>query len=218
MRNFKFFEKFADNEYVSRINTREVKIVKKVFAIFCLISILLLGTVSFAATAKLSNKSVRWKNPKYIKTYIPTNHRHTPMMKRAFAEWSRKTNNKIIFKYTATKTSADITVRYVKNIQNCGETNNAIGCAKSTYYYCTKDSCLFRHVYIDIADQTVNGRDLTPKVEIYTTMLHEIGHSIGLGHNDENKYSIMSTVPYRSVLKQEIDAQDLKTLAEIYEW
>ena len=191
---------------------------KKIFSIFCSIFILFMGTVSFAATAKLSDKNVRWKNPKCIKTYIPQNHRHTPMMKRAFAEWSRKTNNRIVFKYVNTQTGADIVVRYVKNISDCGESNNAIGCAKSSYSSCTKTACQFRFVYIDIADQTNGGRDLTPKVEIYTTMLHEIGHAIGLGHNDENKYSIMSTVPYRSVLKQEIDRDDLNQLAEIYNW
>ena len=191
---------------------------KKVLTIFCLIFLFFIGTISVASTEKLSTKTVKWKNPKSIKTYIPPNHRHTPMMKRAFAEWSRKTNNRIIFKYVTTKTGADITVRYVEKISACGDSNNAVGCAASTYSHCTKTTCQFKHVYIDIADKTVSGIERTPKVEIYTTMLHEIGHSIGLGHNDTNKYSIMSTVPTRSVLKQEIDAQDLKVLAEIYGW
>ena len=191
---------------------------KKLFLIF---SWMIVFGISFMLTSYVdaaSQRSFKWTNPKGIKTYIPPKHRHTPMMKRAFAEWSRKTNNKIVFRYVGTKTEADIVVRYFDKIEDCGETNNAIGCARYTGHSCTQSACKFRFVYIDIADETVNGRDLSDKVEVYTTMLHEIGHAIGLKHNETNKYSIMSVAPNRSVLKQEIDRDDLNQLAEIYGW
>ncbi len=191
---------------------------KKIFIMFCVICTIMFGLIPTSDAASKTARQRRWQNPKSIKTYVPPKHRDTAMMKRAFAEWSRKTNNRIVFKYVSTKTEADITVRFLDKIENCGESHNAIGCARSTYFPCTQSSCRFKHVYVDIADKTTSGRKLSNKVEIYTTMLHEIGHAIGLGHNAHNKYSIMSTDPYRSVLKQEIDKEDLAKLAEIYNW
>lgn len=191
---------------------------KKILIIFCIICTFIIGVIPVSYAASRVERNRRWLNPRSIKTYVPPKHRDTAMMKRAFAEWSRKTNNRIIFKYVSTKTEADITVRFLDKINNCGETHNAIGCARSTYFPCTQSSCRFKHVYVDIADKTPDGRKLSNKVEIYTTMLHEIGHAIGLEHNERNKYSIMSVNPYRSVLKQEIDREDLARLAEIYKW
>ena len=191
---------------------------KKKFITFCICFMFIIGFASISEAASQRRQTRRWANPKVIKTYIPPKHRHTPMMKRAFAEWSRKTNNRIIFRYVSVNTGADITVRYYKEIGECGETGIAIGCTRSSLYNCTKSECKFKHVYIDIADETVDGRELSTKVEIYTTMLHEIGHAIGLDHNENNKYSIMSVNPNRSVLKQEIGKEDLAELARIYGW
>ena len=39
----------------------------------------------------------KWFNPKYLRTYVQPGHKRTDMMKRAFAEWSRLTNNKFKF-------------------------------------------------------------------------------------------------------------------------
>lgn len=191
---------------------------KKILATFGLMIVFLIGFV-FGPCANIAfAQSYRWTHPNDIKVYIPPKHRHTPMMRRAFAEWTRKTNGRIVFKYVSSKTSADIEVRYFDKIRYCGETHNAIGCTVARGGSCTKDVCRFVHAYIDIADETVNGRELTTKVEIYSTMLHEIGHAIGLGHNETNTLSIMSVSPYRSILKQEIIKDDLKALAKLYNW
>jgi predicted Zn-dependent protease len=52
--------------------------------------------------------------------------------------------------------------------------------------------------------------------EIYTIMLHEIGHSLGLGHS-ENKTSIMFKGTNRTLAtKQEILDEDIQTLYKLY--
>ena len=66
---------------------------KKIVIIICMI-LVFFETFCVAATVNR-----RWQYPTKIKTYIPQNHKRTIMMKHAFAEWSRLTNNKIVFRY-----------------------------------------------------------------------------------------------------------------------
>lgn len=180
---------------------------KKFLGIFFVIIMvfLLLLPAADAKTVRTGNK--KWSNPKLIRTYIPANHKRTLMMKHAFAEWTRLTNNKIVFRYVTTKDTADIIVIFVPVIPNA---DREIGLTK--FHSSTFDKLLDAEIYI--ADKTSDGRVLG-KDSVYTVMLHEIGHAIGIANHSSNPKSIMYPVEDDV---QEILQSDLKTLAEIYNW
>lgn len=179
---------------------------KKVFAIFCLVVTFLtvFGTITFAVNKMQGNV---WQYPKKIKTYIPPNNKRTVMMRHAFAEWTRKTNNRIIFKYVSSKNTADIDVQFVKSIPNA---DREIGLTKSRYFNGNK----LLHATIYIAEKTSGGKQLNNDA-VYTVMLHEIGHAIGISEHSDNPLSIM--YPYEDD-RQEILKGDLKNLSDIYDW
>jgi predicted Zn-dependent protease len=149
----------------------------------------------------------KWLYPKQIKTYIPPNHKRTEMMKHAFNEWSRKTNNNVVFRYVDTPQKAQIQVYFVKSIPNA---DREIGLTK--YQFLSTGKMVFAQIYI--ADKTSSGRNLGND-SVYTVMLHEIGHSIGLSEHSKNPKSIM--YPTEDDV-QEILSSDLKRLGGIYGW
>lgn len=175
---------------------------KKMFIMFCLVIAFLMVVVP----TTLANGLV-WQFPKKIKTYIPPNHKRTVMMKHAFAEWTRKTNNKVIFKYVTSKKVADIDVQFVTSIPNA---DREIGLTRTKY---TNNKNIL-HATIYIAEKSSSGRKLGNDA-VYTVMLHEIGHAIGISEHSNDPLSIM--YPYEDD-RQEILKKDLKTLSEIYEW
>lgn len=130
------------------------------------------------------------------------------MMKHAFAEWSRKTNNRVVFKYVSNPSSADIKVSFVKKIVPQG--NKKLDKAIGVTYYQTHGTRIFSSK-IEIADKTQEGWTLS-KDEIYTTMLHEIGHSIGLNHTKNNKCIMY---PQARVIL-EICNEDLNNFKKLY--
>lgn len=178
---------------------------KKIFIVFCLVFTFLVtfNPISFAA-GKSTGKV--WQFPKKIKTYIPSNNKRTTMMRHAFAEWTRKTNGKIIFKYVSSKATSDIDVQFVDAIPNA---DREIGLTKSRF----KNNKLL-HATIYIAEKTVAGKQLNNDA-VYTVMLHEIGHAIGIMDHSNDPLSIM--YPYEDD-RQEILKGDLKDLSEIYDW
>jgi predicted Zn-dependent protease len=176
----------------------------KKFLLFFLIFVVFGMVFNFANSTEVSKK---WLYPKQIKTYIPANHRRTEMMKHAFMEWSRLTNNKIIFKYVDNPQTAQVQVFFVSAIPNA---DREIGLTK--YSFLQNGKLVFAQIYI--ADKTSKGKDLG-KDSVYTVMLHEIGHAIGLSEHSKNPKSIM--YPTENDI-QEILASDLKTLGNIYGW
>ena len=65
-----------------------------------------------------------------------------------------------------------------------------------------------------IAEKTPDGRQLGNDA-VYTVMLHEIGHAIGLIEHSDNPLSIMYATEDD---RQEILKSDLKRLNGIYGW
>lgn len=153
----------------------------------------------------LDNK--HWRYPNQLKTYIPPNHKRTVMMKHAFAEWTKLTGGKFVFRYVTSPNVAQIKVYFVEKIPNA---DREIGL---TRFYYTK-SLKMAGAQIYIADKTADGRVLG-KDSVYTVMLHEIGHAMGISEHSKNPLSIMYPVENDA---QEILKSDLKTLAEIYGW
>jgi len=180
---------------------------KKFLGLFIAAAIFFISFLPAVDAAQKRDGNKKWSNPKLIRTYIPPNHNRTVMMKHAFAEWTRLTNNKVIFRYVTARDTADIKVFFVPVIPNA---DREIGL--TVFHSSTFDKLLDAEVYI--ADKTSDGRKLGNDA-VYTVMLHEIGHAIGIANHSTNPKSIM--YPEEDDI-QEILQSDLKTLAEIYNW
>lgn len=154
----------------------------------------------------------KWFNPKMLKVYIQPEHKYTVMMKHGFAEWDRLTSGNVRFKYVSSPNTAQIKVYFVKKIdtQNKQSLDRAIGLTRYSYLGNNKK---FTRATIYIAEKTQEGKNLN-RDEVYTVMLHEIGHAIGLDHSNDPE-SVM--YPSENVI-QEISKADLRTLKKLYNW
>ncbi len=177
---------------------------KRIFTLLCLIIICLFTIVESSHASRLSG----FVNPDRIKVYIPPN-KNAVMMRHAFEEWQRVTNNRIRFYFVSDPKISKMDVYFVDkiNTRNMAHLSRALGVAES------RKAKRIHHVNIEIATYTQNGRPLS-KDEIYTVMLHEIGHGLGLGHS-KNRNSIMYPGAYTHL---EIIQEDLNNLKRIYNW
>ncbi len=177
--------------------------------------IMLFTAVVFVMFGNVANAVVEgtWQFPKNIKTYIPSNNKNSVMMRHAFEEWERATNHNIDFDFVSSPGIAKIRVNFVSKIDNRQNKQNldrAIGLAQT--FNSSRNKRLYR-ANIWIADLTQDGRRLS-KDEVYTVMLHEIGHALGLNHTDD-----ATSVMYPGVnVIQEISKEDLKKLSDRYGW
>ena len=174
--------------------------------------IMLFGFASIVQAAVEGIGDTWWSNPTKIKTYIPPNHKYTAKMKRACHEWSVLTKNGIVFKYVSNIDDAQIKVYFVKKIPENMNADTAIGITQPMYY---KNNGKLAGAKVWIADYTSDKRKLSDD-EVYTTMLHELGHAIGLDHT-QNKKSIMYP-NVRYVKTSEITSEELSILSKKYGW
>lgn len=177
---------------------------KKLFTII-LLMMFYIGSVALTSFA-MDYRS--WQNPTKIKTYIPSNSKRTISMRHACAEWSRLTQNRIVFVYVTNPNVANLIVKFVPVIPEAAD--REIGLTKARF---TPDGKMVKAEVL-IADKAPDGRVLG-KDAVYTVMLHELGHAIGIGKHSENPLSIMFPAEDD---RQEILKSDIKTLADIYGW
>lgn len=170
----------------------------RVFLIF-------LSMIVFSLSALASGEG--WVNPTNIRTYIPPRHQNTQMMRHAFERWSKVTGDKVVFVYTNNPGMSDLEVVFDRSADYLNS-DKTIGLTNKKYIEGKK----IVHATIHIADHTKNGRFLSDD-EVFTVMLHEIGHALGLEHVNDPK-AIMN--PYCDVA-MEITESDMKQLNNIYE-
>ena len=175
---------------------------KKVVLIFSILCIF-----SSMAFAEVKGK---WFHPKFIRVYIQPDHYKGRLMTLAFREWSKLTQNKLIFQKVTSPKFADIEVEFVEKIDTTqSNTDRAIGLTRTS----TQSGRKLVHAKIWIAQKTQDNRVLSED-EVYTTMLHEIGHSIGLNHSQDPESVMFSGVN----VVQEVSKEDLRLLKELYKW
>ncbi|MBQ8167927.1 matrixin family metalloprotease [bacterium] len=164
--------------------------------------LLIIFFVSFALP--VFSAPARWARPQYIKTYIPQKHRNAKMMKEAFSRWTKASNKNVKFYYVNNPKIAQITVHFVDVVPDhewsVGLTERRIS---------RRNHTLRSNIYI--ASESHDGKILS-RDEVFTIMLHEIGHALGLSHT-RNKLSVMYPV---EDVSQEILPSDIKNLYRIY--
>lgn len=145
---------------------------KNILTIFiALIVIIITGT-------GVQAKTLKWDHMP-VKVCIPKNE-YAPLMKKAFYEWSKVTNNRVRFLNTCN--NPEITISYSPNKAR----------SLTTYSY-TGEGHIYK-AHIDIALLTQQGRKMDNDVLILL-MEHEIAHALGItGHTNTPKSIMQPTV------------------------
>ena len=147
----------------------------------------------------VGNYGPNWEKPT-IKVYIPEDS-YQGMMQRAFQKWVDESNGKLRFEYLD-EPPADIEVDFADKTDG---TDGNIGS-----YTMTVMGGHIKKATITIApNPTQNSNNL-----IYTVMLHEIGHVLGL-RDTPRKLSIMSTPILET---QDISKTDIIRLFHLNGW
>ena len=196
---------------------------KKIFLLFiCLLW--LLFTPAIAEEEALHH----WDNLKSIKVYIPQKHEYTSLMKKAFNEWESASKGKVKFLYVSTPRQAQNIV--VFNDMFSGSELGTTATKQQAICYpiykrvngkmqeiCDEKNTTYVTVkIITIAAKNPNSYKQMNNQEIYTIMLHEIGHSLGLPHSDNPK-DLMYYQKYQGGAKG-ITQNDIKALYKVYGW
>lgn len=187
---------------------------KKVFCIFMLMAV-------FAGTVvALSNP--RWdKRP--IKVYIPDSSYKSQWMKAAFQEWQAETNAAVWFVFLGDnkKDESDIDV-YFEEFVHCNDTM-AIGCTHNKSkngFYTHSDIEIGSKYVIELKgdDGTVAKKTMeVSQKALYGTMLHEIGHAIGIQEHSNDINSIMySHSMLDHNIPQHLTQEDLRLIYKTY--
>ena len=163
---------------------------------------------------KYNGEPLHWDKTSHIKVYIPKSN-YTPLMKQAFSAWTKATKGRVTFSYVYNKDLAQDVVEFIDRFNE----GSVVGLASApTSVYKTRSGDEYhrlKQIKITVADHTTTGKPMD-RDQIYTVMLHEIGHSLGLPHTND-KASIMypSCYDYKT---QEISNLELDKLSEIYGW
>ena len=168
---------------------------------FFICLLLILGGIFFFSVKSFAvgNYGPNWEKP-IIKVYIPEDS-YQAMMQRAFQKWVDLSNGKFRFEYL-NEPPADIEVEFADKTDG---TDGEIGS-----YSLTVMGGKIKKTTITIApNPTQNSNNL-----IYTVMLHEVGHALGL-NDTTRKLSIMTTPITES---QDISKTDILRLFHLNGW
>lgn len=158
--------------------------------------------------AAATNTSKRTEVPHWqkspINVFVP-NEAKAGSMKNAFNTWAAKSSGKIRFEYTDKK-RADIIVEFTNNTEGLE--------SKLGGYSLLTNGTTITNATIKIATKSKEAKKYSSNY-IYTTMLHEVGHVLGLKDNPRKPTSIM----YMPITeKQDIMKIDIRQLYNVNGW
>ena len=128
--------------------------------------------------------------------------------KKAFTEWQTKTQGLVRFYFVENPKNAQIKVSFADDISQTasgdalGITNLAIVGGK-----------YINSAEMNIKVTTKSGAKQSP-AQVYSVVLHEVGHALGIRGHSHNRYDVMypSDDNYRNVLSN----RDINTVKQIY--
>ena len=165
-----------------------------------------LVNISHAASTNTSKKSdmPHWQK-KPISVYIP-NDTGSAQMRNAFTKWQTASGNRIVFQTVATKDKADIVVTF---------TDKTDGLESGLGGYSTSiQGNKITKAQINIATKSKLAKKKTPAY-MYKTMVHQVGHVLGMSDNNSKPSSIM----YMPISEnQDITKLDIKRLYGVCGW
>lgn len=173
------------------------------------VSILLLFISLIFTQIEVLAGQKHWKNPQNLKTYIQPGYGRSELIKKAFRAWSVATKDKVIFYYVNTPADAQIEVIFGDKIKGTNNPGTA-GLTRSKYL---GDEMIHAEILIPV--KTSSGVEL-PQEIVYISMLHEIGHALGILNHSTNPQNLM--YPTTKSIDKTITKYDLAELYRIYGW
>lgn len=171
---------------------------KRIFAFFIIIfGIFLLSSPSFA----VGDNGFSWAKNN-LSVYIPKDNSYSGMMQRAFQKWQDSSYKQLSFSFVE-KTPADIEVKFLDKLE--GTDANDIG----EYAITIKGGNIVKAEITIVPDGKKYSNNM-----IYTIMLHEIGHALGLSDSTRSLGIMHSPVKET----QDIISNDIIRLFRLNGW
>lgn len=133
------------------------------------------------------------------------NYTYQALARQAFEAWQNASKGLVSFTFVQTLQDSQINLEW-KRVER-----TALGHCQFTYD--TKKRLFSAEVSIGLSDGILHG-NYQNKQEVYHTILHEVGHSLGIGHSPF-KEDIMH-VPHQYGVKN-LSETDIKTLIWLYQ-
>ncbi len=157
---------------------------------------------------------IRWADDKTVinvfiedgSTLKDWNPDYIQLAKKALMTWQTTSNNRFRFQMVSQPEQSDVTIHWSLNtmVEN-GETVIGLAHQEVTGEYISN-----KDIYICLHD---NPNEIMNTNLMYSTLLHEVGHMLGISEHSPNPADVMSPVSGRQV----VTGRDIATLMRIYE-
>src|SRR5574344_156403 len=146
-----------------------------------------------------------------LTVYIQPN-ANSNSVRKAFLQWQNSSKNLVSFRFVATPSNAKIKVTFKSKLESTS-TDKEFFAGFSTPSYKGK---YISQSTICLLTQNPKTKRSFDTNEIYATVLHEIGHSLGFVGHSPNENDVMSATTYEGEPKMSLTKRDINTLNMLY--